>query len=381
MAAEKERTGQYNNEIAMDAHDNSFKIFACIYIVVLPTESCTILPFRGVDGFNYPYENFELTSVNLDVTSSTRKIKYTYDAANNDHIFTARSPYLIYKVRDNFEVFWTCKDGNYAMRVVLTQNEMGEEVLRLIYPSDLPEIRQDERPEPKPKLSPYGLSTRLKLYPYLTVLNVKSRNCTELIEYEYDQSKSTHTYTAVSPYRFGIIKKGTAIEWEPKTPEFPDKVFIFPDGMGGYTMRLFFPPHAPLRGYAPLVHVKREKIPVPVETKPPKVKGKGLVELNVEHKVSTEMYEFIEIKDKISFWKKTWIYIANEGFKFNEVRENMTTLWKARQDEGYADRVTFVKVIYGHDEIVIHIANGPIKKFLRTSNPLSLGNWYEDHNY
>ncbi|UVC54096.1 hypothetical protein MACJ_003428 [Theileria orientalis] len=335
----------------------------------------------NVDRHSYPYDNFKVTSVNLDVTSSTKRIKYSYDAANDEHIYTAKRPYLIYKVRDNFEVFWTCKDGNYAMRVVLTLNEMGEEVIRLIYPSEQPEIRQESTPEPRPKPEPRPPAPKYKLYPYLTVLNVRNRNCTELIEYEYNQSNSTHTFTAVSPYRFGIIRKGTAIEWEAKTPEFPDRVVIFPDAMGAYTMRLFFPPHAMQRGYAPLVPVTPEKIPAPVDAKPPKPKEKTIVALNVEHKKSTEMFEFIEIKDKVAFWKKTWIYIANEGYKFNEVKENMTTLWKSKQDGEYADRVTFVKVICGTDEIVINIKNGSKKKFSRSSKPMSVGEWSEDHNF
>ncbi|BAM39051.1 uncharacterized protein TOT_010000514 [Theileria orientalis strain Shintoku] len=339
--------------------------------------------YRGaheVDRFNYLKGDFEVTSVNLDVTTSTNKIHYRYDTANDEHVYTARRPYLIYKVRDNYEVFWVCNDGNYAMRVVLTRNEDDEEVIRLIYPTDFPESRQDQSPEPKPAPKPRGQTRRDKLYPYLTVLNLRNRHCTQLIEYEYDQAKNTHTFTAVSPYRFGIITKGTAIEWEAKTPEFPDKVFIFPDGIRGYIMRLFFPPHAMERGFPPMVPVAPEKISAPVDGKPPKPKLKAHVELNVEHRRSTDMFDFIEVKDKMTFWKKTYHYTAKEDYKFNEVRENMITLWKAKSDE-VADKVSFTRVIYGYDEIVIHIVNGPKVKFLRTSNPLSVGDWREDHTF
>nr|PVC50954.1 hypothetical protein MACL_00001896 [Theileria orientalis] len=77
--------------------------------------------------------------------------------------------------------------------------------------------------------------------PILATLDVKVKETTATVRYEYDDDTGTHTFTPNPGFLIGTVVKGTHQMWVCGDGVYPEKVLVFPDQSGEMMLRVQFP--------------------------------------------------------------------------------------------------------------------------------------------
>ncbi|UKK02400.2 hypothetical protein MACK_002492 [Theileria orientalis] len=101
---------------------------------------------------------------------------------------------------------------------------------------------QDTLPKPKQKSEP---AREPELY--LVTLDVKIKENTSKVKYEYDQEHRIHTFTPLPGFLIDRVVKGSYQIWECKNGVYPEKVLILPNEEGEMVVRIYYPSHVQIQ--------------------------------------------------------------------------------------------------------------------------------------
>ncbi|UKJ90653.1 hypothetical protein MACJ_001587 [Theileria orientalis] len=214
------------------------KLLICLVICLLETEnrfvvSNTLIQIhdRGTQSIN---NQFQLITVDIKNCSTNSEVVCDYNTSDNSSTFTANPGYLINKVTKRDTVLWDAKDYNnvYSNRVFVGFNESLEPIFRVYFPGEPPKLSVPVPPKPlKPDLTK----------PTLITLDVKIKEPTNEILYEYDKRNQTHTFTPLPGFAIDRVVKGRNQMWKCEDGVYPEKVLIILDQGGDQVLRFQFP--------------------------------------------------------------------------------------------------------------------------------------------
>nr|PVC53789.1 hypothetical protein MACL_00003487 [Theileria orientalis] len=243
---------------------------------------------RDLKGENHKY-SFKLVVVDIKNRFNTNRIYYERNDLDNLHIFIAKEPYLIGRVRRGERVLWEHSDGHYGEEVILRYDRNGDPLLRINFAEVEPES-DDEHAPARPRHPPKPLEHELLFAPIpskppsethegslsprhvapatpellspregesevesqasdaepeadLTpiTVDINKRESSKYINYEYDSEQHTHTFTPADAYFIFIVKRGEEHLWKSKGGIYPEKLTELVDKSGNPVLRLQFP--------------------------------------------------------------------------------------------------------------------------------------------
>ncbi|UKJ89265.2 hypothetical protein MACJ_002513 [Theileria orientalis] len=186
----------------------------------------------------------KLIKVDIKNLFSTSELVYDYNPSGNSHTFTPNPGYLINKVTKRDTVLWDAKNYSnvYSNRVFVGFNESLEQIFRVYFPGEPPKLSVPITPKPlEPK----------RTKPTLITLDVKIKETTDEIDYEFNYKRQTHTFTPNPGFAIDRVVKGSRQVWECEDGVYPEKVLIILDEDDNPVLRFQFP--EPVRKVKPIV--------------------------------------------------------------------------------------------------------------------------------
>ncbi|UKJ90663.2 phosphoinositide 5-phosphatase [Theileria orientalis] len=333
------------------------------YKVYIATDVCTDYKSQPIEGCKIKVPlSHQLATVDIKNLSSTCELVYNYNPSDDSHMFTANPGYLINKVTKRDTVLWDAEDYNnvYSNRVFVGFNESLEPIFRVYFPGEPPKLSVPVPPKPlEPDLTK----------PTLITLDVKIKEPTNEILYEYDKRNQTHTFTPLPGFAIDRVVKGRNQMWKCEDGVYPEKVLIILDQGGDQVLRFQFPEpvkQVPLRQPEPRLELpphsshKREHLLVETE-----YDQRVPVDLNVQIDQGTKFFTYDD-RTSVS------IFIANDDYVFGKIKdvdyvgngENEITVWDPKNSGEHSYRVEYDTIDYF---ITVYLVNGSKKEFKKVN--------------
>ncbi|UKK01499.2 hypothetical protein MACK_002314 [Theileria orientalis] len=290
----------------------------------------------------------DLSPITVDINKreSSKYINYEYDSEKHTHTFTPTGSYFIFIVKKGEKQLWKSKGGIYPEKITILVDESGKPAMRLKFPQDVvhePEIKHE--PAPEPEL-------------YLVTLDVKIKENTSKVKYEYDQEHRIHTFTPLPGFLIDRVVKGSYQIWECKNGVYPEKVLILPNEEGEMVVRILFPN----------VEIVSETVahrgPVSSERKP--YPAKVPIELNIGLETSTQYIEYSCKMDVCTFRPRSnYAFSLVKELRGYSLSGTQVIIWQATNPKEYLSKVEYNYVNY---LVTLYLSDGSIKKFKKIAN-------------
>ncbi|UKJ88552.1 hypothetical protein MACJ_001795 [Theileria orientalis] len=330
---------------------------------------------RSIDG-----DDLELLNLDVNVKRTTDEYKYTEE--DGVHRFIAKGNRSFFAASKRGTTFWTAKDEKEYGKKIVIRKVNGESRFRVYFAADTPET-EDEKAAKSEEEADHEPSTQ-----NLIVLNVKNKESTDEYLYDYDEVDDVHTFTAVSPYMFGIVYKGKAVVWQTEDGRYPNVAMVLKDDQGEPFLRVFFPeaPVTPVAVEKPkkvveeeeevaeevseVSEVEEEEEAAPALSKKEMrrlLKERMPIQLNIRTKTTNSQYTFSKEGD-------IGTYTATDSFGFSSVVRNDERIWTQKDSTQLAVKVMFdgLGLTSSVRNVTVELIDGTFRHFERNQNTWSL---------
>ncbi|UKJ89140.1 hypothetical protein MACJ_002387 [Theileria orientalis] len=290
----------------------------------------------------------DLTPITVDINKreSSKYTNYEYDSEKHTHTFTPADSYFIFIIKRGEEQLWKSKGSIFPEKLTILVDKSGNQTLRLHLPQDVVfDIDLTSEPEAEPEF-------------YLLTLDVKIKESTSEVYYEYDEEHLTHTFTPRPGFLVDRVVKGRHQVWECANGVYPEKVFIVPDEHGEPTLRLKFPDVEIVP--EPLVPGGRAR----AETNDHPAKTP--IELNIGLESSTQFIDYSCQMDVCTFTPRSdCAFSLVKELRGYSLSGTQIIIWQATNPKEYLSKVEYNYVNY---LATLYLYDGSIKKFKKISN-------------